>query len=276
MHILLPIISAILAGPWSEKQSNTAIEQSNTAIGQANDSIYRAWTNNAWQKGENLKYRVHYGLVNAGEIEMKVEPQMATIGGRQVFHINAHGRSLSGFDWFFRVRDHYQSYIDAKAIQPLQFVKYMEEGTYRDSDFALFNYKVKKVSSARKGVVSFTGDVQDLVSAIYYARTLNVKNAKPGDLFPLQVYMDGVVYDLQIRYVGREVINTDIGKINAIKVVPMVVADRVFKEQEGLLLWVSDDENKVPLRVKAELLVGSVKADIISHSNLKHPLNMAK
>lgn len=268
MNILLPIISAILAGPWSEKESNLPLERNA-------DSVYRSWTNNAWQLGENLKYRVHYGVVNAGEIDMKIESSLVPIGNRQAYHVQAYGRSYSGFDWFFRVRDHYQTYIDLKAVQPLQFVKAMEEGTYRDTDFALFNYKSKKVSSARKGVVSFTGDIQDVISAIYYARTLDVKNAKPGDVFPLQVYLDGEVYDLQIRYVGKEVIKTDVGKVNAIKVVPMVIADRVFKEKEGLVLWVSDDENKVPLRVKAELMVGSVKVDIISHQNLRYTLNTA-
>lgn len=270
MNVFLPLIAAMLSG------SAQNIGVSNSPEQVVHDSTYREWANNAWAEGEFLKYRVHYGVMNAGELEMQVEDELMPIGKRQAYHIHAKGRSYSGFDWFYKVRDHYQTYIDNKACQPLQFSKIMEEGTYKDSDFAIFNYKTKTVSSARKGSVKFTGDVQDIISAIYYARTLNVKDAKPGDIFPLQVYMDGEIHDLKIKFIKREVIKTDVGKINAIKIIPMVVADRVFKDQEGLELWVSDDENKMPLRVKAGLLVGSIKADIMSFNKLKHPLNFAK
>lgn len=269
MKIIIPLFTALLAGSPILQDENP-IQQHATP-----DTIYRQWQNDAWTTGEQLTYRVHYGIVDAGEIEMNVENDVKMIGGRPAFHIHARGRSYSGFDWFFKVRDHYQTYIDTMSVQPLQFSKYMEEGSYKDSDFAIFDYKLKKVSSAKKGSVAFTGDVQDVISAIYYARTLDVKNAKAGDIFPLQVYLDGEVFDLKIKYVKKEVIKTEMGKMNAIKVIPMVVADRVFKEQEGLELWVSDDENKVPLRVKAGLMVGSVKVDILKVGHLKYPLNRA-
>lgn len=270
MKILFPLFAAMLAG--SPLIQNDASDQAQ----QTTDTAHRQWTNNAWANGERLKYRVHYGVINAGEIDMHIEDDFKIIGKREAHHIHAKGRSYSGFDWFFKVRDHYQTYIDKEGCQPLQFSKVMEEGSYKDSDFAIFNYQYKKISSAKKGSVEFKGDIQDVISAIYYARTLDVKNAKRGDLFPLQVYLDGEVYDLKIKFVKREVLKTDIGKVNAIKVIPMVVADRVFKDQEGLELWVSDDENKVPLRVKADLLVGAVKVDIMSYNNLRYPLNMAK
>lgn len=270
MKILFPLFAAILAG--SPLIQNDAPSQAQ----QSTDTIHRQWTNNAWANGERLKYRVHYGVIDAGEIDMHIEDDFKIIGKREAHHIHAKGRSYSGFDWFFKVRDHYQTYIDKVGCQPLQFSKVMEEGSYKDSDFAIFNYQHKKISSAKKGSVAFSGDIQDVISAIYYARTLDVKNAKSGDLFPLQIYLDGEVYDLQIKFVKREVLKTDIGKVNAIKVIPMVVADRVFKDKEGLELWVSDDENKVPLRVKADLLVGAVKVDIMSYDKLRYPLNMAK
>lgn len=236
------------------------------------DSVYRNISNNAWMPGEKLNYRVHYGFVNAGLIEMKIEESLVEISGRQVYHINAKGNSVSGFDWIYKVRDHFQTYVDEQAIQPLQFVKRMEEGTYKDSDFVLFNYKTKKISS-KKGNKDMPKDVQDVISAIYYARTLNIKNAKKGDIFPLNVYLDGEVFNLNIKYMGKETLKTDIGKVHAVKFIPQVVADRIFKDNNALELWVSDDENKVPLRVKAELLVGSVKIDLTSYSGLKNTLN---
>ncbi|TNE81731.1 MAG: DUF3108 domain-containing protein [Bacteroidetes bacterium] len=270
MSYLLPILAALSlsAKPHQNNPQLNPIPAQEQSV----DSIYRTWSNNAWTGGEYLKYRVHYGVINAGEIEMTVEKETVEINKRKVWHINAKGRSYSGFDWFFKVRDHFQTYIDQASIVPHQFVKSMQEGGYNDTDFALFNHK-KKWLSSKKGSMRIEPDVQDVISAIYYARTLDISKASPGDTFPLQVYLDGVIYPLRIKYIGKEVIKTDIGKVNAVKVIPMVVADRVFKEDEGLELWVSDDANKVPLRVKAALAVGSIKVDITGHKNLKHKLN---
>lgn len=270
MSYLLPIIAALSIQANPPQNVPEPIHASAEAA--AADTVYRSWANDAWTGGEFLKYRVHYGVINAGEIEMTVEKDAVEINKRKTWHINAKGRSYSGFDWFFKVRDHFQTYIDQVSIIPHQFVKSMQEGGYNDSDFALFNHK-KKWLSSKKGSMSIEPEVQDVISAIYYARTLDISKANPGDTFPLQVYLDGLVYPLRIKYIGKEVIKTDIGKVNAVKVIPMVIADRVFKEDEGLELWVSDDKNKVPLRVKAALAVGSVKVDLTGYKNLKHKLN---
>ena len=57
---------------------------------------------------------------------------------------------------------------------------------------------------------------------------------------------------------------------------PYVQAGRVFKEEESLTVWISDDENKVPLRIKASLAVGSLKADLEEVKGLSHPLKVIK
>lgn len=273
MNILLPIIAFLsLQGqeiPEQVDQEEKVQEVQNV------DTVYRKWNNTAWTGGEYLKYRVHYGAINAGEIEMQVGKDPVEINKRKTWHIEAKGRSYSGFDWFFKVRDHFQTYVDQSAIIPHQFVKSMHEGGYKDSDFALFNHE-KNWLSSKKGSVAITDQVQDVISAIYYARTLDITKAVAGDTFPLMVYLDGEIFPLKIKYVGKEVIKTDLGKVNAVKVIPMVVADRVFKEDEGLELWVSDDLNKVPLRVKAGLAVGSVKVDITDYKGLRYTMNKVK
>jgi hypothetical protein len=261
------LLSGALLSAWNvPKPAKSTIEK-------APDTLFRTMANNAWQVGEELEYRVHYGLVNAGYIKMSIGKDLVSIKGRNTYHITASGRSASGFDWFYKVRDQFESYIDEKAILPHQFIKSVEEGSYKDSDFAIFNYTTGKVSSARKGVHTIPPDIQDIISAVYYCRTLDISAAEAGDIFPVSVYLDGEIHALKVRYVKKEKIKTSIGEMNAIKIVPMVIADRIFKEKEGLELWVSDDENKVPLRVKAELLVGSLKVDITKANGLRHPLN---
>jgi hypothetical protein len=232
----------------------------------------RKITNNAFTYGEKLTYRVHYGFINAGNIDMQVKDNPVNINGRYAYHIDGFGTSRSGFDWMFKVRDHFESYLDTQGILPLQFVKSQKEGGYEDTDFVIFDHKLKKYFS-KKGTKTTPIDIQDVLSVAYYARTLDVKNAPVGTEFTLNVYLDNEIYPLTFKVDGREVITTDVGKINAIRIIPQVVDGRVFKDKNALKVWVSDDENKVPLRIQAEILVGSIKADITSYSGLKKTLN---
>ncbi len=232
----------------------------------------RSIENNAFTYGEHLKYRVHYGFINAGYIDLKVKEKPVIIKGRGVYHIDGYGRSRSGFDWMFKVRDHFQSYLDTQALVPLQFIKSQKEGGYEDSDFVIFNYKLKKYFS-KKGVKEIPLDIQDVVSVAYYARTLKVSDVPIGTSYILNVYLDNEIFPLKFIIDGRETIKTDIGEIKAIRVVPQAINGRVFKDKNALKVWISDDENKLPLRIKANIMVGSIKADITHHSGLKHPLN---
>lgn len=237
-----------------------------------NELKLRKVENNAFTFGERLKYRMHYGFVNAGYMEIKIEDKPVMIKGRPTFHINGYGRSRSGFDWMFKVRDHFQSYLDTQAILPLQFVKNQKEGGYEDSDFVIFNYNLKKYFS-KKGTKEIPMDIQDVLSVAYYARTLDVKDSPVGTEFTLNVYLDNEIYPLKFKVDGREVLKTDIGKINTIRIIPQAIGGRVFKDDEALKVWVSDDENKMPLRIQADILVGSIKADITEYSGLIHPIN---
>lgn len=236
---------------------------------------WRTIHNNAFTYGEKLEYRLHYGIINAGTIEMKVAEKPAVIDGRGTYHIDGYGKSIPSFDWMFKVRDHFESYVDTQAMLPLRFIKDQKEGGYNDHDYVTFNYFLKKCFN-KKGTKDIPVDIQDVISVVYYARTLDMKNAKKGDEFPLALYLDNEVYKLKFKYDGKETIKTDVGKINALRIVPEVVADRVFRTKDAMTIWVSDDENKVPLRIKAEILIGSLKCDITGYSGLKYELNKKK
>lgn len=235
----------------------------------------RSVINNAFTYGEKSTYRVHYGFVNAGYIDIKIADKPVIINGRGTYHIDGYGRSRSGFDWMFKVRDHFESYVDTQAILPLQFIKNQKEGDYEDTDFVLFDHGKKKYFS-KKGSKAMSPDIQDVLSVAYYARTLDIKDAKPGTEYMLNVYLDNEIYPLKFRIAGREVLNTDLGKINAVRVIPEVINGRVFKDKDALKVWVTDDENKLVLRIQADILVGSLKVDITSQSGLMHPINFKK
>jgi len=118
--------------------------------------------------------------------------------------------------------------------------------------------------------------VQDMLSVYYAMRNVDTSNLKPGDFIEQNIFFDYELYPFRMKIIGREVIKTKFGYIKTLVLRPYVVADRVFREEESLTIWVSDDENKIPLLIEAKLLVGSIKASLVKYKNLKYPIKFSK
>lgn len=235
----------------------------------SNNFSYRKLDNNSFKTGESIEFRVHYGFVTAGFGTIRVLPFTEKLNGRDVYHVIGKGKSASSFDWFFKVRDEYNTYIDVEALAPIKYSKDQHEGGYSDVDKATFDHEKKTVNSV-KGVFTMPEYTQDVISMLYYARSLNIQNAAVGATFPITFYLDREITTITLKVLGKESINTEFGKFKAIKIRPQVIADRVFKDQDAMTLWVSDDANLLPLRIQADLAVGAIKADITKYSNLKN------
>lgn len=225
----------------------------------------------AFKAGEVLTYRLHYGILNAGEATLEVKPDLLDINGRKVYHIVGTGYTTGSADWFFKVRDRYETYMDKDALLPWAFVRRVDEGGYKFSQDYLFNHYTKKVDVGNNEKMDFPAGIQDMVSAFYSARSMDLSNAKPGDVYSITCFMDKEIWPLQIKFIGRETINTDLGKYKSLRFRPIVQKGRVFKNEEDLNVWISDDKNHLPLRVQANILIGSVKMDITAVKNLANP-----
>ncbi|MFT5890215.1 MAG: hypothetical protein ACI9Y7_000305 [Dokdonia sp.] len=228
----------------------------------------------AYQEGEWFKFRVHYGLITAGYATLTVGD--SKYKEKPVYHVKGYGETVGLSRFFFKVEDHYESYIDKETDLPYQFVRKIDEGGHTKDKIIDFDQENNKAHifnrkhNTRKTVDAAVG-VQDMVSAFYYLRNnLDTSNLKEGDETDLTMFFDSENYPFKLRFLGREVMNTEFGKIRCLKFRPMVQSGRVFKEQESLTVWVSDDENKVPIRIKASLAVGSLKADLEAFKGLKH------
>lgn len=233
--------------------------------------FYRSMSNGAFTYGEKLSYRVHYGILNAAKIKMEVSPKAITVQGRPTYHIKAEGKTISTFDWMFKVRDRFETYIDQKALVPQKYKKDVQEDKYKDQDLVYFKHSKKSLySSKAKGNLKMPQYTQDVISGLYYARNLDFNSAKVGQQFPISIYLDEEIYNLKFKYAGKETINSDIGKVRCIKLVPKLVVDRVFKNEDDMTVWITDDANRIPVRVKAKIAVGSLKVDLTSYSNLKN------
>lgn len=224
--------------------------------------------NIAFKEGEILTYRMHYGVLNAGGVVLEVKPDIMNISGRDVYHIVCTGYTTGSADWFFKVRDRYETYMDKDALLPWMFVRRVDEGGFKFSQDYMFNHYTKKVDIGNNQKFDVPPGIQDMVSAFYSARNLDLSNAKPGDLFMLNCFVDKEIWPLQIKFVEREVIETDIGKFRCLKFRPIVQKGRVFKKEEDLNVWISDDKNHIVMRAKADVIIGSVKMDITSAKNL--------
>jgi hypothetical protein len=208
--------------------------------------------------------------INAGDAVFTTGTEM--MNGRKVFHITGEGRTSKSYEWFYKVHDTYESFIDVESLLPAKFVRNVNEGGFKIYNNVSFNQNVGQAVST-KGIYNIPKCTQDVLSAIYYARNIDYNRYKPGDKIPFNLFLDDKLYSLYIRYVGKERINTRYGTFNAIKIVPLLIEGSIFKGGEKMVVWVSDDNNHLPLRVESPILVGSIKVDLMGYDKLRNPFS---
>ncbi len=231
----------------------------------------RKLKNESFKRGELLKYRLHYGVIDAGVAEIEVANETKMLNDRPTLHIIGRGYSKGAFDFFFKVRDRYESFLDEDALAPVVFLRRVDEGGYKIKQDQVYDHEKQKVMSDGK-MFDIPEYTQDMLSAFYYARTLDMSQAKAGDIFAVKSFIDNEIWELKIKFVGKETITTSLGKIKCLRFRPIVQKGRVFKKEEDLNVWISDDKNHIPVRAQADVLIGSVKMDLLSYSNLANPL----
>jgi hypothetical protein len=229
--------------------------------------------NSSFAAGENISLIVFYnalGLyVNAGTANFTVTNER--FNNKPVYHIVGTGVTNTKYDWIFKVRDRYETYIDTSTLQPYKFIRNVDEGGYKIYQNVTFNRNAN-TALTNDGVYKVPNCVQDVISSVYYARNIDFEKYKSGDKIPFNLFLDNENYNMYIRYIGKETIKTRYGKFRTIKFKPLLVKGSLFEGGEKMTVYVSDDENKVPVRIESPLLVGSVKVDLMSYQNLRYPL----
>jgi len=236
----------------------------------------RVVNNEYFQRGEKIVYKVYYdsfvtGNVNAGEASLEIEKEDRIVANRSTMHVIGLGKTKGLFNLFFKVVNRYETYIDEKAIAPLLFIRRINEGGYKKSQDVTFNH-FKNLAISNTATVPVTDYIQDIISAFYYARTIDIKDIKKGDEFPINFFLDDSVYTTKIIFDGRENIKTDLGTFKCLRFKPMVLSGTVFSQPYPMTLYISDDKNRVPIMAESGILVGSIKMELIKYSGLKNPL----
>ena len=229
-----------------------------------------------FQSGEWFEFRIHYGIFNASYASLELVND--TLKGIPVFHAKGYGRTTGLARLFFKLEDYYDTYFDEKVI-PYWFIRDIYEGVIpkiwrlilTTKNTALVNNK----KTNTKAKFNIPENTQDLLSAFYYLRAFFPNEKMEIDqTFSVNMFFDSENYIFKMKYIGKELLPTKFGKIKCMKFRPYVQSGRVFREKESVTLWITDDRNKVPIRLQAELAIGAIIADLDNFKNLKYPFKI--
>jgi len=226
----------------------------------------------AFKPGEMLHYKMKYGIFTAAEANIRVENTDLKFDSKPVYHIIAEGKTAGTFDVLYKVRNRYESYVDENSLLPYFYAENRREGGWKHTDNVTFNHNTNTIK-AGKGQFPFTGDVFDFVSAYYFMRNIDISKLRIGETLEMKYFLDDGIHSLTITYMGKERVKCSMGTFNCLKFNPTIIPGRIFRKDSKLYLWITDDNNRIPVKAHVEVIVGSLTMDLSSASGLKYPLN---
>jgi hypothetical protein len=230
--------------------------------------------NSIQNKEESLKFLMHYGWIDGGIATLEIRESLYK--GQKVLYAKAVGETIGITDKIYNVHDVYESYFDPETYLPYKSIRNILEGKYKAFNEVEYYHHQKYVISSKSGKHFFPDSmppkVFDIISGFYYARKNSFKNIKEGNILNLHTYFDDEFWLMQVKYFGKKTIKTKLGKIQCMEFRPVVPTGRVFDTKDDVKIWISDDNNNIPIRAQIDLLIGSFKADLIEYSGLTEPL----
>lgn len=236
--------------------------------------------NTAFGPDERIVYKLYYNWnfvwLSAGEVTFRVHDLP------NQYRVTVRGRTYDSYEWFYKVTDNYESYLDKRTLLPQIHIKDIQEGGYSRYDRTTFYQDEHRITSLRGSdrasaeleSMAVEACMHDLISIVYYARNLDYHHMKAGDEIPIKVFMDREEHPLKIRYLGpeKDVKIKGSGRYNTLRFSPQLITGELFKEGDEMKIYVSDDDNRIPLMIESPVSVGSVKAILKSYKGLRHPL----
>ena len=221
--------------------------------------------------GEKLVYIAHFGWLNAGAATFTIED---SVYKEQIaYYAKAQAKTIGLADKLYKVRDTYSCYFSPETGLPFLAIRDINEGSYRYYNEEEYNHKKNLVKSQRSGKHDVPENILDMVSAFYFFRESLVSDiTKKGDELILDTYFADEIFPLKMRYVGDENIKTKLGKFKCMKFSPVVEPGRIFDSEDDVTIWISKDKNHIPLQIRIDLIIGSIKCDLVEYSGLQYPL----
>ncbi|MCW3071767.1 MAG: hypothetical protein JWO44_1657 [Bacteroidetes bacterium] len=240
--------------------------------------------NHTFRDSEMFSYKIYYnwGAIWMAAGEASFSAVKTELNGQPVYHFIGLGSTYEKYNWFYKVNDRYESYADTLTLKPLRFKRDAREGGNYTYDDYVFNHRKKKVYTASKrnsnptmlDSLSITSCTNDVLTAIYFVRCIDFSSYKIKDTIPVTFVLDGEVFPSYVRYLGTEVIHSELlGDVRCIKFRPKLIAGTLFKGGEGMTVWVTDDQNRMPVYVETPIIVGTIKVQLLNYSGLRNKLD---
>jgi len=231
----------------------------------------------AFKGGEWLRYKMSYsGFLRAGTAVLELKEE--ELKSKKVIHATGKGWTTGMVSWFFEVDDTYESYFDPQEVKPYLFKRDINEGGYKTKRNITFNHEnntayIQDFIKQKDSVVSVNGP-QDMISTFYFLRSHNTKKMKKGEEINVDMFFDGKSFPFKLKFLGYDTLSTKFGKVKTQMFRPLVQAGRVFKAQESVTVWITADDNKIPIKMKASLAVGSLRAELEAYKGLANPFEI--
>ena len=241
------------------------------------DSLYNK-SFNSYKSGEFFEYKLHYGFLNASYASLELKKE--TLNDSLVYRATAIGRTTGLARLFYRVDDLYEAFFPLEKVKPLKSIRDIYEGGYVRKAETVYDDKNKTATILNKitneeRVIKLESGYQDIISTFYFLRKhLDISKLKEGDIIFVNIFFASQNYPFKMKYLGIERIKTKFGLIECLKLKPFMEAGRVFRSNEGIDLWVTNDENRIPVKVKANLRVGTIVADLTSFRGITNPFKI--
>jgi len=252
------------------------IAQDNKKTSSVETSEFRYVTNEAFGFGEKLEYKVGYKFVTAGTGYFQILPDPIEISGRKCYDIRFQVRSLESLEWLYKVRDTYRTVVDVHGIFPWLFEQHIREGNYKRDFTASFDQRKNFAHTELRGKkkkIKVEPYIHDIVSAFFYVRTLNLSAMPKDTVFYLRNFYNDSSYSLGVKILGRQTVEVEAGKFRCIVVQPLVVEGGLFKSEGEILIWLTDDDRKIPVKVGTKIIIGFVGAELVKYSGIRGPVN---
>lgn len=247
---------------------------------------YPPMKNESFSRGEVLHYKMNYGFLSIGKGTAQVHPQYFKVNNRHCFKVDIIGQTVGMVDWVADLNDQWGAYVDTASLIPHQFYRRIREGKYKKDEWTNFdqvNNRIEvKTLDKKTGKLKepkyydAPAQVRDMISGYLLLRNINFSRIKINDTINVPGFFEDEFYNMKIVYKGKEVIRTKVGKVRAILLIPVMPDNKIFDGKESVKGWFSDDKNRIPLRLKAELFIGSGEMEIVSYSGLKSKLNIVE
>jgi hypothetical protein len=272
-HTSIITLALFTVGLWgSHSPQDTALLQTPVTQKKPATFSFRQLPNNAFTVGERLTFDINWGYVNGGQAVMSI-PDYKYVHDRATYETRVEAFSNPSFDWIFKVRDRYETFLDVDGVFPWRFEQHVREGHYSHDYDALFDPEAQTAKTSDGHEYKTPAYVHDIVSAFYYVRTLDLTHSRKGDVIHLQNFYDGQTHPLDVRVLGHQQVETDVGTFECSVIEPMVVQGGLFKNEGSIKIWLTDDYNHMPVKMSSKVLIGEIEAKLVKYEGVRSPLS---